>query len=62
MEIDKNRVAGSAKEARGAVKEAIGNATGDTNLLAGGKADKAEGKVQNAIGGVKGAMRDALKK
>jgi uncharacterized protein YjbJ (UPF0337 family) len=60
--MDKDRVAGSAKEVNGAVKEAIGKATGDTNLQARGKADKAEGKVQNAIGGVNDAVRDALKK
>jgi uncharacterized protein YjbJ (UPF0337 family) len=60
--MDKNRVAGSAKEVEGAVKEVIGKAIGDTNLEGGGKADKAEGKVQNAIGGVNDAVRDALKK
>ena len=60
--MDKDRVAGSAKEAKGAVKEVIGNATGDAKLRADGKSDKAEGNVQNAIGGVKDAVRGALKK
>jgi uncharacterized protein YjbJ (UPF0337 family) len=60
--MDKDRIAGAAKEAKGAVKEAIGKATGDAKLQADGRADKVEGKVQNAIGGVKAAMRDALKK
>jgi uncharacterized protein YjbJ (UPF0337 family) len=59
--MDKNRVTGSAKEAKGAIKEAIGKATGDTMLQADGKAEKAEGKVQNAIGGLKDNMRDAMK-
>lgn len=60
--MDKNRLVGSAKEARGVVKEAIGKATGDTKLQADGKADKVEGSIQNAIGGVKDAAREALKK
>jgi uncharacterized protein YjbJ (UPF0337 family) len=60
--MDKDRIAGSAKEIKGSVKETIGKATGDTKLQADGKADKVEGKVQNAIGGVKDAVRDALKK
>jgi uncharacterized protein YjbJ (UPF0337 family) len=60
--MDKDRVAGSAKKAKGAVKEAIGKVTGDAKLRADGRADKAEGKVQNAIGGVKDAVRDALRK
>jgi uncharacterized protein YjbJ (UPF0337 family) len=59
--MDKNRIIGAAKEAKGAVKQAIGKATGDAKLQADGKADKAEGKVQNAIGGLNDAVRDALK-
>jgi uncharacterized protein YjbJ (UPF0337 family) len=51
--MDKNRVNGSAKQAKGAVKEAVGKLTGDAKLQADGKADKSEGKIQNAIGGVK---------
>jgi uncharacterized protein YjbJ (UPF0337 family) len=60
--MDKNRIIGAAKEAKGAVKQAIGKATGDAKLQADGKADEAEGKVQNAIGGLNDAVRDALKK
>lgn len=60
--MDKNRIVGSAKIAKGAIKEAIGNVTGDAKLKADGKADKAEGKVQNAIGGVSDAVRDSLHK
>ena len=57
-DMDKDRIAGSAKEAKGAIKEAAGKALGEAKLQADGKSDKAEGKVQNAIGGLK----DALKK
>ena len=56
--MDKDRIAGAAKEIKGSVKETIGKAVGDAKLRSEGKADKAEGKVQNAIGGLK----DALKK
>ena len=60
--MDKDRVAGSAKQVKGAVKEAVGKVVGDSKLEAEGKADKAEGKVQNAIGGLKDALREAVKK
>jgi len=55
--MDKDRVAGSAKQAKGAVKEAAGKLTGDSKLEAEGKADKVAGKVQNAVGGFKDAVR-----
>jgi uncharacterized protein YjbJ (UPF0337 family) len=55
--MDKDRVIGSAKAAKGKVKEATGKMLGDAKLEAEGKADKIEGKVQNAVGGVKDALR-----
>ena len=55
-------VAGSAKQVKGAVKEAVGKVVGDAKLESEGKADKAQGKVQNAIGGLKDAVRGATKK
>jgi uncharacterized protein YjbJ (UPF0337 family) len=55
--MDKDRVAGSAKEIEGAVKQAAGELVGDAKLQAKGRADKAEGKVQNAIGGLKDAAK-----
>jgi uncharacterized protein YjbJ (UPF0337 family) len=60
--MDKDRIAGSAKEIKGSVEETVGKAVGDAKLQSDGKADKVEGKVQNALGGVKNAVRDALKK
>lgn len=59
--MDKDRVEGSATQAKGAVKETVGKLTGDAKLQAEGKADKAAGKVQNAVGGAKDAVRDAFK-
>jgi uncharacterized protein YjbJ (UPF0337 family) len=55
--MDKDRVAGSAKQIKGAVKEVLGKATGDAKLESEGKADKVVGKVQNAIGGLKDALK-----
>jgi uncharacterized protein YjbJ (UPF0337 family) len=60
--MDKDRVAGSMKQAKGAVKEAAGKVSGDTKLQAEGKADKAAGKVQNTVGGVKDAAKKAASK
>jgi uncharacterized protein YjbJ (UPF0337 family) len=55
--MDKDRVVGSAKQVKGAVKQAVGKAVGDTKLETQGKADKIKGKVQNAIGGVKDTLK-----
>ena len=60
--MDKDRIEGSVKKAKGFVKQAIGNVTGDAKLQAEGKADQAAGTIQNAVGGMRDAARDALKK
>jgi uncharacterized protein YjbJ (UPF0337 family) len=57
--MDKDRVKGTARQAKGSVKETWGKATGDAKTEAEGKADKAEGRVQNAVGGAKETARDA---
>jgi uncharacterized protein YjbJ (UPF0337 family) len=59
--MDKDRVAGSAKQVKGAVKQVVGKAVGDAKLETAGNADKIEGKVQNTIGGLKDTVKDALK-
>jgi uncharacterized protein YjbJ (UPF0337 family) len=59
--MDKDRIEGSAKQAKGAVKQAAGKLMGDTKMQAEGAADKLAGKVQNAVGGAKDAIRDADK-
>ena len=56
--MDKNRVAGAAKQMKGAVKEGVGKAAGDAKLEGEGKADKAAGQVQNAVGGVKDTLKE----
>ena len=55
--MDKNRVAGSIKEIKGAAKEAIGKAVGDAKLQSDGKTDRAVGKIQNAVGGLNDAVQ-----
>jgi uncharacterized protein YjbJ (UPF0337 family) len=59
--MDKDRIEGSATQAKGSIKEAAGKLTGDAKLTAEGQADKAAGKVQNAVGGLKDSLRDAGK-
>ena len=55
--MNKDRVAGTAKEIKGSVKETTGKLFGDAKLEAEGLADKAEGKAQDAVG----KMKDAAK-
>lgn len=57
--MDKNRVTGSGDQAKGNLKEAAGNLTGDEKLKAEGRADQAGGKIKNAIGGAVDAVKDA---
>jgi len=60
--MHKDEIEGTAKQARGNVKDAVGKLTGDDKLRADGALDKAEGAVQKAAGQAKDAVRDALKK
>jgi len=55
--MDKDRIEGSAEQAKGAVKETAGKVIGDKKLETDGKTDKIAGKVQNAVGGLKDAVR-----
>ena len=52
--MDRNRIKGSAEQAKGKVKEVAGKATGDKKLRAEGMADKVSG---NVVGGLKDAVR-----
>jgi uncharacterized protein YjbJ (UPF0337 family) len=45
--MDKDRVKGSAEQAKGKVKEWTGKVTGDSKTESEGKADQAKGKVRN---------------
>ncbi len=55
--VSHDRVAGSAQQAKGSVKEGVGSLIGDTKLQAEGRADKIDGKVQNTVGGIKDTLR-----
>jgi uncharacterized protein YjbJ (UPF0337 family) len=55
--MDKDRIKGSAEQAKGKMKEVAGKVTGDSKTEAEGKADQAKGKVQNTVGGIKDTLR-----
>ena len=42
--MDKDRIAGTAKEIMGSVKETIGKAVGDAKLQSDGKADRSKAR------------------
>jgi len=56
--MDKDRIAGAAKNLKGSIKEAVGKLVGDTKLQTDGKADKVAGKIQNAVGGLKDTLKE----
>jgi len=55
--MDKDRIKGSAQQAKGKIKEVAGKVSGDKKLEGEGKADKTAGKIRNAVGGMKDALR-----
>ena len=55
--MDKDRIKGSAEQAKGKVKEVAGKASGDSKLEGDGKADQVAGKVQNTVGGIKDTLK-----
>jgi len=59
--MDKDRISGSFDQAKGKVKETVGDLTGDEKLKGEGIADQVTGKVKNTIGGVKDKIRETLK-
>ena len=55
--MDKDRIKGSADQAKGKVKEVAGKTVGDQKLQSEGKADQLKGKVENTVGGMKDTLR-----
>jgi uncharacterized protein YjbJ (UPF0337 family) len=49
-------------DAKGRVKEAAGDLTGDQELKDEGKVDRASGKVKDTVGGVADKAKDMLRK
>lgn len=60
--MDKQRVEGGLRKATGAIKEKVGQVTGDRDMEAEGQADKAEGHLRSAVGKVKDAAREIVGK
>ena len=56
--MDKDRIRGSAEQAKGKLKEAAGKVLGDSKTEAEGKTDQVKGKVRNTVGGLKDAVRE----
>jgi uncharacterized protein YjbJ (UPF0337 family) len=60
--MDKDRIDGAAKQAKGSIKEAAGKVTGDKSTELKGKTEQAAGKIQGEYGKAKDDVRDALKR
>jgi uncharacterized protein YjbJ (UPF0337 family) len=56
--MDKDRVAGAAKDVAGKVEGAFGRVTGDAETEISGRAREAAGTAQNAFGQAKDVARD----
>jgi uncharacterized protein YjbJ (UPF0337 family) len=57
--MDKDRIAGSARDFTGKVEGAVGDIAGDAKTQTAGRASEAAGTVQNLYGQAKDAARDA---
>jgi len=57
--MDKDRIAGSAKDFTGKVEGTVGDVAGDANAQAAGRVREAEGVAQTLYGQAKDAAREA---
>jgi uncharacterized protein YjbJ (UPF0337 family) len=60
--MDKDRIKGSAEQAKGKVKEVAGKLTGDEKMKTEGQADQIKGKIQYTVGGIKDSIREGSKR
>jgi uncharacterized protein YjbJ (UPF0337 family) len=60
--MDKDRIAGSVKQAVGGIKQGVGNLLGDKKAQAEGVAEQVEGKLQNTVGEIRDAGRETINK
>ena len=60
--MDKDRIEGSAHQAKGKLKEVVGKVTGDAKTESEGKAENVFGKLQNTVGGIKDAVKESANK
>lgn len=56
--MNDDQIKGKTREITGAVKEGVGDASGDESLRGEGKAEKNTGKAQGAFGKVKETVKD----
>jgi uncharacterized protein YjbJ (UPF0337 family) len=56
--MDKDRIKGAVRQAKGTLKKTAGKLTGDAKLEAEGRAVNVAAKVQSAFGGLKDALRE----
>ena len=57
--MDKEHVVWAADKAKGEIKDAVGEVTGDKQMQAEGKIDKAKGAAHEAVGDLKDTVRRA---
>lgn len=55
--MNRDQIKGTAKVAKGRIRERAGKSSGDLKLETAGKADQVAGKIQRAFGGVKKALK-----
>ena len=55
--MGKQHVKGALDKTKGTIKDAVGQATGNTRLQAEGKGDKARGGLRTALGDIKDFFR-----
>lgn len=58
--VNKDQVGGVMKQAKGAVKQAAGKATGNRQTEAEGTADKIAGKIQKGYGDLKEKVKKSI--
>jgi uncharacterized protein YjbJ (UPF0337 family) len=58
--MDKDEIKGKAEQAKGFVKEKIGQATNDPDLEAEGTVERGAGKVREGVGQVKDKAKRAI--
>lgn len=56
--MNKDHIKGAAQQAKGAVKDAVGDATDNPKLQAEGKIEKVAGKAHSTLGDIKDKTRE----
>jgi uncharacterized protein YjbJ (UPF0337 family) len=56
--MNKDRIEGAGREAKGKIKAGVGKATGDEKLKTEGKIDETTGKAQNSVGRLKDTLKE----